>query len=949
MSESMTVNDASRGILDGAFAHPAFVASRRKGAAAILLAGAPLRIRWANAAAAAAFEARGYDDLGARLLRSDRGSARRLEHLAAGLVPGAAPRLERLRFMWGFSPHSVTVLCARPHGFGEIPALVLAAASPGYEVGQWYEEVGGAPAPFGTGRNPAAPDGVSAADAEPGTGGGQDAIERARQTLRAAGGGTDLVRFVWRTDAAGLVGEIDQAWLERLGLDWQPHGLDLPASAARFDPAGAEALDRALGRRATFTGLDLDVPLTGHDSAGQGLRVPIGLGGSPVIEPGGRFAGYKGFGRLDLQRLHAAPAPVAPATPATAGAGPDEVDDTAAATDTVAAAEPPPPGGPTSVPCPEPLTELATVESDAEPAPSPEIAELPPRPANVVHLRPLGLVGRGIPGRQDGAAGQADADGLDAARGLSDSEHVNFQEIGRTLSAAIGAISSTDAPGRAARPASSESRPVSRADDPIDRAALLVETMAAGLLVVRHPRVLFANDALLADLRYDNHPALADALGLFFAGAPPLAAAKSVAMHLPDAFAAFTDFVAAGRAIDWDGEPAILWTLHPAEIASSPRPADPAPGDAGLRAMLDAVADAVACIDGSGRVLMVNRRAAAWFGPDERSDGDPPTLDLAALLAPESRAGVAARLAELNNASGDDARSHADHVARTANGGMAPIGLTLTRLGPGRFAAVWRDLSAEREVEWEMSRLRSQTERVNEQQPEFLAKISHEIRTPLNAILGFAEIMIDERFGPLGNVRYKDYLQDIHASGVHVMKLISDLLDLSRIETGRVDLDVGAVDVNKIITDCVAERQAEAHRQRVIVRTSLAPRLPMVMADERSARQIIANILSNAVKFNEPGGQVIVSSAVNEKGVVTVRLRDTGIGMTDAEIATALEPFRQLTPSRSPGGTGLGLPLTRALVVANGAALSIRSQPGEGTMVEVTFQPSVMPAARVPA
>ena len=935
----MTVNDASRDALEGAFAHPAFVASRRRGAAAILLAGVPLRILWANAAAAGVFEAQGYDDLGARLLRSDRGSARRLERLAATLVPGAAPRLERLRFMWDFSPHSVTVLCARPHGFDETPALVLAAASPGHAAEHWHEEAGGAPASLDPVRGPTPPDKTAA-----GASNDENEIGRARQRLAAAAGGTDQVRFVWRTDAAGLVSEIDQARLERLGLGWRPHGLGLAGSAAPFDAAGAEALDRAMARRITFTGLDLDVPLTDRGSAGSGLRVPIGLGGSPVFESGGRFAGYRGFARLDLQRLHAAPEPVDLATPPTSSVA----DDTAAATDALAGVDPARPHGPASVPCPEPSTELATAQSDSEPAPSPEIVAPPPRAANVVPLRPLGYVGRGSAGRPEGAGGHADPEGSDFARGLSDSEQVNFQEIGRTLSAAIGAISAADAIAPPERPSPPQGRLPSRPDDPMERAALLVEAMAAGLLVVRHPRVLFANDALLADLRYDSHRALADALGLFFAGRPPLAAAEDVAMRLPSAFDAGMDFVAAGRAIDWDGEPATLWTLRPAE-AVSPRPADPAPNDAGLRAMLDAVTDAVACIDGTGRVLMMNRRAAAWFGPDERSGGDLSTLDLAALLAPESRAGVAARLAELGGASGDDVRSHADHVARTANGSMAPIGLTLTRLGPERFAAVWRDLSAEREVEWEMSRLKSQTERVNGQQPEFLAKISHEIRTPLNAILGFAEIMIDERFGPLGNIRYKDYLQDIHTSGVHVMKLISDLLDLSRIETGRLDLDLGAIDVNKIVADCVAERQAEANRQRVILRTSLAPRLPMVMADEHSARQIIANILSNAVKFNEPGGQVIVSSAVNEKGIVTVRLRDTGIGMTDAEIATALEPFRQLAPSRSPGGTGLGLPLTRALAIANGAALSIRSQPGEGTMVEVTFQPAVMPAARVPA
>ena len=122
----------------------------------------------------------------------------------------------------------------------------------------------------------------------------------------------------------------------------------------------------------------------------------------------------------------------------------------------------------------------------------------------------------------------------------------------------------------------------------------------------------------------------------------------------------------------------------------------------------------------------------------------------------------------------------------------------------------------------------------------------------------------------------------------------------------------------------------------------------MVMADDGAARQIVANLLSNAIKFNEPGGQVIVSTTTSDTGMVLVRIRDTGVGMSDRDIEVALEPFRQLEPSRQAEGTGLGLPLTKALVGANGAALSIRSRPGEGTMVEVTFQPAAAPT-RVPA
>jgi signal transduction histidine kinase len=210
----------------------------------------------------------------------------------------------------------------------------------------------------------------------------------------------------------------------------------------------------------------------------------------------------------------------------------------------------------------------------------------------------------------------------------------------------------------------------------------------------------------------------------------------------------------------------------------------------------------------------------------------------------------------------------------------------------------------------------------------------------MNAIIGFAEVMRDERLGPIGTERYKEYLKDIHTSGEHVISLVNDLLDLSKIEAGRMDLTFGSVDLNAIVTSCIAIMQPQANRDRVIMRSQIFPKLPPVVADERSIRQIVLNLLSNASKFTEPGGQVIVSTALTEAGEAVIRVRDTGIGMTDQEVQAALEPFRQLSTTRHRGGTGLGLPLTKALVEANRATFSIRSKSREGTLVEVTFPPT---------
>jgi len=244
----------------------------------------------------------------------------------------------------------------------------------------------------------------------------------------------------------------------------------------------------------------------------------------------------------------------------------------------------------------------------------------------------------------------------------------------------------------------------------------------------------------------------------------------------------------------------------------------------------------------------------------------------------------------------------------------------------------------------EMVKLRAakrQAEKASAAKSDFVAKISHEIRTPLNAIIGFSEIMAQEKFGPVGNERYRQYVADIRSSGEHLLSLVNDLLDLSKIEAGKLELDFAGVALNPLMQQCVAIMQPQANRDRIIIRTSLSPKLPSVLADARSIRQIVLNLISNSAKFTGPGGQVIVSTTLTDLGEVVLRVRDSGIGMSESEIALALEPFRQIagTVGPGPGGTGLGLPLTKALAEANRAALRIKSAPNAGTLIEVVFPP----------
>jgi PAS domain S-box-containing protein len=360
-------------------------------------------------------------------------------------------------------------------------------------------------------------------------------------------------------------------------------------------------------------------------------------------------------------------------------------------------------------------------------------------------------------------------------------------------------------------------------------------------------------------------------------------------------------------------------------------------------------------LDAQGRIVSLNRSGEALFGYDRAEVAGEP---FATLVAPESRERAEAYFDGLKSDGVasllNDGR---DIVGLTRQGGTIPLFMTFGRIGAGaapgqdaRYCALLRDMTHWKTVERELDEARREAERASALKSDFLAKVSHEIRTPLNAVLGFAEVIMEERFGPVGNARYKDYLKDIHSSGALVLSLVNDLLDLSKIEAGKMDLSFEAVDANRIVTECVSIMQPQASAARVVMRLSLAPQLPHVCADQRSMRQIVLNLLSNAIKFTQAGGQIIISTALTDANHAALRVRDTGVGMSDDDIGIALQPFRQVASSRLAGGagrgTGLGLPLTKALVEANRASFSIRSKVDEGTLVEVIFPPARVVAAR---
>ncbi|NBB82067.1 MAG: PAS domain-containing protein [Alphaproteobacteria bacterium] len=224
---------------------------------------------------------------------------------------------------------------------------------------------------------------------------------------------------------------------------------------------------------------------------------------------------------------------------------------------------------------------------------------------------------------------------------------------------------------------------------------------------------------------------------------------------------------------------------------------------------------------------------------------------------------------------------------------------------------------------------------------EFLANMSHELRTPLNAVIGFAEILLTEAFGPLGAGRYREYSRDIHASAVHLKQLIDDILDVSKVEAGKAELHETRIDLTGTIASTLRMVRERAATRDVALSVDLAPDLPLVTADEGKLRQVLLNLLSNAVKFTPPGGSVTVVARLGEDGGVRLAVADTGIGMAAEDIPRALEPFVQLHGglSRSFEGTGLGLPLSAKLVELHGGRLEIDSTPRQGTTVTVAFPP----------
>jgi len=249
------------------------------------------------------------------------------------------------------------------------------------------------------------------------------------------------------------------------------------------------------------------------------------------------------------------------------------------------------------------------------------------------------------------------------------------------------------------------------------------------------------------------------------------------------------------------------------------------------------------------------------------------------------------------------------------------------------------EITLRKETEEQLIQAKIDADSANATKSQFLANMSHELRTPLNAILGFSDILKNESFGAIGSPVYKEYSQDIHSSGKHLLDLINDILDVAKIEAGKLELKEEVLDVRPAIEICTNMLSLVASEARVEIIVDVADDLPFLYADETRLRQIVSNLLSNALKFTNAGGNVTLKVGLNKREGIFISVADTGIGIADNDIENALSQFGQVDDrySRNANGTGLGLPLVQLITEEHGGLFEFSSELNIGTTAVVHF------------
>lgn len=368
-----------------------------------------------------------------------------------------------------------------------------------------------------------------------------------------------------------------------------------------------------------------------------------------------------------------------------------------------------------------------------------------------------------------------------------------------------------------------------------------------------------------------------------------------------------------------------------------------------LRLVIDSTPNFIYTTDADGQVTLANKALADAFGVSVKAVVGKPLGTHASDPAFAEKS-----LAEDNHALElQKALPVAEQSITTSAGEhihlqMVKMPIMVSADARWEVLTVATDITKRKRAELELLRAKDTAEMSNRSKTEFLANMSHELRTPLNAMIGFADLMVGQVFGPLGAPRYHEYAKDIKDSAEYLLQIINDILEVSEIEAGKLRLHERTIDVGKAIDEAIRLVQHRARESSVAIQINVQPDLPGLKADESKLKQVLVNLLTNGVKYTPASGHIDVTADTADDGGIRVAIVDTGIGMTDEEVTIALTRFGRIESSmvRKHAGTGLGLPLSADLIKAHGGVLEIKSAVGEGTAIHIRFpsERSVRPA-----